>query len=225
MTTALKTMKIDFVSDISCPWCVIGLRALDQALARVGSEVSAELHFQPFELNPNMPAEGQDITEHITQKYGISPEQAHANRENIRVRGAHLGFKFSAAEEAGGGRSRIYNTFDAHRLLHWAALVSPAKQKALKEALFQVYFTDGQSPGSHDVLVRVATEVGLDGAKAQEILDTGAYADDVREREQFYQEQGIHSVPAVIINGKHLISGGQPVEVFEQALRQIAAAE
>lgn len=225
MTTALKTMKIDFVSDISCPWCVIGLRALDQALARVGSEVSAELHFQPFELNPNMPDEGQDITEHITQKYGISPEQAHANRENIRARGAQLGFKFSAAEETGGGRSRIYNTFDAHRLLHWAALVSPAKQKALKEALFQAYFTDGQSPGSYEVLVRVATEVGLDGAKAQEILDTGAYADDVREREQFYQEQGIHSVPAIIINGKHLISGGQPVEVFEQALRQIAAAE
>ena len=225
MTTALKTMKIDFVSDISCPWCVIGLRALDQALARVGSEVSAELHFQPFELNPNMPDEGQDITEHITQKYGISPEQAHANRENIRARGAQLGFKFSAAEETGGGRSRIYNTFDAHRLLHWAALVSPAKQKALKEALFQAYFTDGQSPGSYEVLVRVATEVGLDGAKAQEILDTGAYADDVREREQFFQEQGIHSVPAIIINGKHLISGGQPVEVFEQALRQIAAAE
>ena len=172
-----------------------------------------------------MPDEGQDITEHITQKYGISPEQAHANRENIRARGAQLGFKFSAAEETGGGRSRIYNTFDAHRLLHWAALVSPAKQKALKEALFQAYFTDGQSPGSYEVLVRVATEVGLDGAKAQEILDTGAYADDVREREQFYQEQGIHSVPAIIINGKHLISGGQPVEVFEQALRQIAAAE
>lgn len=225
MTTALKTMKIDFVSDVSCPWCVIGLRALDQALARVSSEVTAELHFQPFELNPNMPAEGQDITEHITEKYGISPEQAHANRENIRARGAQLGFKFSAAEDSGGGRSRIYNTFDAHRLLHWAALVSPAKQKALKEALFQAYFTDGQSPGSHAVLVRVATEVGLDSAKAQEVLDTGAYADDVRELEQFYQGQGIHSVPAIIINGKHLISGGQPVEVFEQALRQIAAAE
>lgn len=224
MTTSLKTIKIDFVSDVSCPWCVIGLKSLDEALARIGSSLTAEIHFQPFELNPQMAPEGQDITEHITEKYGISPEQAHANRENIRARGAQVGFRFSAADEAGGGRSRIYNTFDAHRLLHWAALVSPALQKALKEALFKAYFTDGQSPASHDVLVRVAGEVGLDAAQAKAILASEDYADDVREREQFYQSQGIHSVPAVILNDRHLISGGQPAEVFEQALRQIAAA-
>ena len=217
-------LNIDFVSDVSCPWCVIGLKALDQALARVSAEITVEIHFQPFELNPKMGPLGQDITEHITEKYGITPEQAHANRENIRARGAALGFKFSRADEPGGGRSRTYNTFDAHRLLHWAELVSPALQKALKEALFKVYFTDGQSPGSHEVLARVAGEVGLDAAKAREILASSAYADAVREREQFYLAQGIHSVPAVIINGRHLISGGQPPEVFEQALRQIAAA-
>ena len=221
MTTALK---IDFVSDVSCPWCVIGLQALDQALARVGGDITAELHFQPFELNPGMAPEGQEITEHITQKYGITPAQAAANRENIRARGAELGFKFSMADEPGGGRHRIYNTFDAHRLLHWAELEGAGKQKALKEALFKAYFTDGQSPASHEVLVRVAGEVGLDAARAREILASSAYADEVREREQFYQSQGIHSVPAVIINERHLISGGQPVEVFEQALRQIAAA-
>lgn len=216
-------LKIDFVSDVSCPWCVIGLKALDQALANVGPDITAELHFQPFELNPNMAPEGQEITEHITQKYGISAEQADANRENIRQRGAELDFKFSKANEAGGGRSRIYNTFDAHRLLHWAETVSPALQRALKEALFTAYFTSGQSPGSHDVLVRVAGDVGLDRAKAKAILDSDEFAADVREREQFYLNQGIHSVPAVIINARHLISGGQPVEVFEQALRQIAA--
>jgi predicted DsbA family dithiol-disulfide isomerase len=221
MTTQLK---IDFVSDVSCPWCAIGLKSLDQALERVRGDISAELHFQPFELNPKMAPEGQEITEHITEKYGITPAQAQANRENIRARGAQVGFKFSMADEPGGGRSRIYNTFDAHRLLHWAELESPAKQKVLKEALFKAYFTDGQSPASHDVLVKAAVSAGLDEARAREVLASDEYAAEVREREQFYLTQGIHSVPAVIINDRHLISGGQPAEVFEQALRQIAAA-
>ncbi len=220
MTTDLK---IDFVSDVSCPWCVIGLRSLEQAIARVGGDIAVNLHFQPFELNPNMASEGQEITEHITEKYGITAEQAHASRENIRARGADVGFKFSMADEAGGGRSRIYNTFDAHRLLHWAGLESPVLQKALKEALFKAYFTDGQSPGAADVLVAAAASAGLDAAKAREVLDTGAFAAEVREREAFYTRAGISSVPAIIINDKHLISGGQPVEVFENALRQIAA--
>ncbi|MFC5523563.1 DsbA family oxidoreductase [Polaromonas jejuensis] len=220
----MTSLKIDFVSDVSCPWCVIGLKSLDQALERVGGDITAELHFQPFELNPGMGPQGQEITEHITEKYGITAAQAQANRENIRARGAQVGFKFSMADEPGGGRSRIYNTFDAHRLLHWAELEGAGKQKALKEALFKAYFTDGQSPASHEVLARVAGEVGLDAARAREILASDAYAVEVREREQFYQSQGIHSVPAVIINDRHLISGGQPAEVFEQALRQIAAA-
>ncbi len=225
MTTHLK---IDFVSDVSCPWCVIGLKALDEALASVGSEISAEMRFQPFELNPTMGPGGQDITEHITEKYGITPAQADANRENIRQRGAQLGFTFSMANaagaDAGKSRSRIYNTFDAHRLLHWAELVDLGKQRALKEALFTAYFTDGQSPASHEVLVQLASQVRLDAARAREILASNEYADDVRQREQHYTSQGIHSVPAIIINDRHLISGGQPAEVFEQALRQIAAA-
>ncbi len=218
-----KQLKIDFVSDVSCPWCAVGLASLDQALAKVEGDIAVDMHFQPFELNPKMVPEGQDITEHITEKYGISAEQANANRENIRQRGAQVGFKFSGPDEPGGGRSRIYNTFDAHRLLHWAETVSSDRQKALKQALFKAYFTDGQSPGSHEVLARVAGEVGLDVARAKEILASDEYALDVRKREQFYQQLGIHSVPAVIINDRHLISGGQPAEVFEQALRQIAA--
>ncbi|MBG6077450.1 DsbA family oxidoreductase [Polaromonas sp. CG_9.11] len=221
MTTFLK---IDFVSDVSCPWCAIGLKALDQALARVAGDITAELHFQPFELNPKMAPEGQEITEHITEKYGITPEQADVNRENIRQRGEQLGFTFSRADQPGGGRSRIYNTFDAHRLLHWAGLQEAGLQKVLKEGLLKAYFTDGHSPASHAVLVRVAGESGLDPVQAAEILASHAYAKEVRERESFYQTQGVHSVPAVIINDRHLISGGQPVEVFEQALRQIAAA-
>ncbi|RYX98186.1 MAG: DsbA family oxidoreductase [Comamonadaceae bacterium] len=224
MTTAAPvTLKIDFVSDVSCPWCVVGLKSLDQALANVKGDIDVTMHFQPFELNPSMVAEGEDITEHITRKYGISAAQATANRENIRQRGAQVGFRFSGPDEPGGGRSRIYNTFDAHRLLHWAGAVDEKKQKALKEALFTAYFTDGQSPASHDVLVNAAVAAGLDGQGAREVLASGEFADEVREREQFYQSQGIHSVPAVIINDRHLISGGQPAEVFESALRQIAA--
>ena len=220
MTTCLK---IDFVSDVSCPWCVIGLAALDQALMNVKADITAEIHFQPFELNPQMGPAGQEITEHITQKYGITPAQSDANRETIRARGAELGFRFAMPADAGGGRSRIYNTFDAHRLLHWAETVSLAAQKALKQALFAAYFTDGQSPASHDVLVRVAGQVGLDVAQAKVVLDSDLYAAEVRAQAQVYTRQGIRSVPAIIINDKHLISGGQPVEVFEQALRQIAA--
>ena len=209
-------IKIDFVSDVSCPWCVIGLRALQDAIARVEDVATTEIHFQPFELNPDMVAEGEDTTEHLAKKYRLTPEQAASNREAIRARGAALGFEFRLDK-----RNRIYNTFDAHRLLHWAEL--EGHQLALKEALFRTYFTEGESPASHEVLVRLASEVGLDGARAREILSSDTYAEDVRERERFYLDNGIHAVPAVIINERFLISGGQPVEVFERALRQAAA--
>ena len=212
-------MKIDFVSDVSCPWCVIGLKALQEALDRVGPQLDAQLHFQPFELNPQMGEQGQDIAEYMTEKYGSTAEQQQANREMIRARGEELGFTFTL-----GARTRTYNTFDAHRLLHWAEEQGAGRQQALKQALFKAYFTDGENPGSHAVLTRVAREVGLDAARVAQILASDEYAEEVRERENFYRQQGINSVPAIIINDKHLISGGQPVAVFEQALRQIAAA-
>ena len=209
-------IRIDFVSDVSCPWCVIGLKSLEQALDKLDGTVQAEIHFQPFELNANMPAEGEDIGEHIARKYGSSPEQMAQSREAIRARGEQLGFTFAMDK-----RGRIYNTFDAHRLLHWAGL--EGRQKALKMALFDAYFTQGQNLSSHEVLLAVAGKVGLDSVKAAEVLASDAYADEVRAQEQFYQQNGINSVPAVIINERHLISGGQPPEVFEQALRQIIA--
>ena len=214
-------MKIDFVSDIACPWCAIGLNALEQALARIGPGLQASLHFQPFELNPQMGAEGQEIVEHLGQKYGIDAAQIAANTEAIRQRGATVGFTFGI-----GKRSRIYNTFDAHRLLHWAGLAGlagQAQQRALKHALLKAYFTDGQNPSDPEVLVQAAIAAGLDEAGARAVLASDAYTADVRQAEAFYQQQGIHSVPAVIINDRHLISGGQPVQVFERALRQIAA--
>jgi len=212
-----KTLKIDFVSDVSCPWCAVGLASLQTALARVGPDVKVDITFQPFELNPQMVAGGEDTTEHLHKKYGSTPEQAAAIKETIRARGAELGFVFNLDK-----RSRIYNTFDAHRLLHWAHL--EGRQLALKQALLKAYFTDGEDPSDHSVLLRLAESVGLDSARAQDILASDTYAADVRKQEQFYQQQGIHSVPAVVINDRHLISGGQPPEVFEQALRQLALA-
>ncbi len=208
-------LKIDFVSDVSCPWCAIGLQSLETALSRLNGQVEVDLHFQPFELNPQMGSEGQDIGEHLHEKYGSTPEQAAAAREAIRARGEALGFTFNMDK-----RGRIYNTFDAHRLLHWAEI--EGKQVALKKALLKAYFTDGENPSDKVFLVKAAAGVGLDAQRAQAIVEGDAYAKEVRVQEQFFLGQGIHSVPAVIINDRHLISGGQPPEVFEKALRQIA---
>jgi predicted DsbA family dithiol-disulfide isomerase len=211
-------LKIDFVSDVSCPWCAIGLASLERALEQLQGEVSAELHFQPFELNPAMPPGGQDITEHLTQKYRSTPEQQAAARDAIRERGAAVGFEFRQQ-----GRDRIYNTFNAHRLLHWAGTLGADRQHALKKALLKAYFTEGRSPEETRVLIDAAAQAGLDPARAADILEGDDFAGEVREREKFFQDHGIHAVPAVIVNDRHLIQGGQPPEVFEQALRQIAA--
>ena len=208
-------MKIDFVSDVSCPWCVVGLRALEQAVERVGDAVNAQIHVQPFELNPQMPPEGQDITEHLQQKYGSTAEQLKRNAQAITDRGAELGFTFHMDQ-----RHRVYNTFDAHRLLHWAEL--EGRGLALKHVLFRAYFSDGENPSDLSTLQRLSVEVGLDGARAREILKSDEFGKEVRIVERYFQEHGIHAVPAVIINDRHLISGGQPVETFESALRQLS---
>ncbi len=207
-------LKIDFVSDVVCPWCAIGLASLETALSSVGGEIDAELHFQPFELNPQMPPEGEDISEHLSRKYGIDAAQIERNREAIRQRGADVGFRF-------GPRERTYNTFDAHRLLHWAGL--EGRQHELKHALLVAYHSDARNPSDPEVLAACAAQAGLDAVRAREVLASGAYADEVRANEQHWLALGVNSVPAVIVNERHLISGGQPPEVFEQALRQIAA--
>ena len=209
-------LKIDFVSDVVCPWCAIGLKSLQQALQRLDGEVEVDLHFQPFELNPQMGPEGENVVEHLAHKYGSTPEQIAKNQEGIRQRGAGLGFAFDMDK-----RSRIYNTFDAHRLLHWAEL--EGRQPALKLALLEAYFSKGEDVSSHEVLARVAGDVGLDAAEARKVLVENRYADEVRQQEQFFQSQGIRAVPSVIINGRYLVQGGQPPEVFEQTLRQVAA--
>lgn len=212
-----RKMTIDFVSDIVCPWCVIGLKGLEEALARTADVVEAEIRFHPFELNPAMAPEGENIVEHIGRKYGATPEQAAATRAMIRERAGALGFTMAMGDE-----SRIYNSFDAHRLLHWAGLAGD--QRALKLALFTAYFTNGENPGDRSVLLAAAEQAGLDPAAAAEVLDSGHYAEEVRADEALWQSRGIQAVPAIVIDQRYLISGGQPSEAFEQALREIASA-
>jgi predicted DsbA family dithiol-disulfide isomerase len=210
-------MNIDFVSDVACPWCAVGLNALERAIERVGGDIALQIRFQPFELNPDMPAEGEDTVAYLAAKYGITPEQIAHNQAAIRARGAAVGFAF-------GERARVWNTFDAHRLLHWAGLQSADAQRALKHALLRAYHGEGRNPGAHDVLLGLTAQCGLDVDAARDVLARGLYADEVREAESFWQRAGIRSVPSIVIDRKHLIQGGQPPEVFEQALRQIAAA-
>ena len=208
-------MRIDFVSDVACPWCAVGLNALERALEKIGPDIAVDIHFQPFELNPTMAAEGANAADYLKAKYGMGDAQLAHNRGVLRERGAAVGFAF-------GDRAHVWNTFDAHRLLHWAGLQGADFQRALKHALLQAYHGEGRNPGAHDVLLELAAAVGLDAAEAAAVLKDGRYADEVRAAEQAWQRAGIQSVPAIVINEKHLISGGQPPEVFEQALRKIA---
>ena len=213
-------MRIDFVSDVACPWCAVGLASLQQALARSADAVQAELHFQPFELNPDMAPEGEDSGEHLGRKYGSTPAQQAQIRATIAERGAAVGFAFKP-----DGRGRIVNTFNAHRLLHWAGLQSAQAQLALKQALMQAYHGRGERVDQDDVLLAAVRAAGLDEAAARDVLQGDAYAAEVRADEQRWQQAGIQSVPAIVINGRQLISGGQPPEVFEQALRRAVAGE
>ena len=209
------SVSIDFVSDVVCPWCALGATALEQAIENVSGEVSVELTYKPFELNPNMPPEGEKAVEHLMRKYGRTAEDVAAGKAMQIARGEAIGFTFDLEK-----RSHFYNTFDAHRLLLWA--LQEGRQVALKKILLRGYFTDGQNPSDRETLVRLAAEAGLDAAAAQEVLASGAFAKEVRELEAFYQQHGINSVPAMILNGRHLVSGSQSVEYYEQMLRQMA---
>ncbi|WP_448722719.1 DsbA family oxidoreductase [Pseudomonas farris] len=211
------SVTIDFVSDVVCPWCALGATALEQAIENVAGEISVELTFKPFELNPDMPAEGENAVEHLMRKYGRTAEEVAAGKAMQIARGEAIGFKFDLEK-----RSHFYNTFDAHRLLLWAS--QEGRQIALKRALLRAYFADGQNPSDHQTLVRLAVEAGLDVERAGEVLASGAFANEVRELEAFYRERGINSVPAMVLNGRQLVSGSQSVEYYEQMLRQMALA-
>lgn len=214
----MKPLRIDFVSDVACPWCVIGLNGLLTALDRLGPDVTAEIHFQPFELNPDMALEGENTREHVAKKYGSSTERSDAARQMLRERGADVGFTFNYSPD-----SRIWNTFDCHRLLHWAAL--EGRQLELKQALFKATFTDQARMNDPEVLIAAAASVGLDAARARAVLASDEYAREVRQEEQIWIQRGIQAVPSVVFNEKWMVRGGQPPETFEQAIRQVLAEE
>jgi predicted DsbA family dithiol-disulfide isomerase len=207
-------LRIDFVSDVACPWCVVGLRSLLKAIDTVGDKANVQIHFQPFELNPDMAPEGENTTEHVQKKYGSTPERSAAARQALKDSGAALGFDFNYSPQ-----SRIWNTFDAHRLLHWAGL--EGKQLQLKEALFKANFTDQKATSDHEVLAKAAESAGLDGKRAREILASGEFTKEVRSEEMVWRNRGINAVPSIIFNHRWMIQGGQPPQVFEQAIRQI----
>lgn len=208
-------LKIDFVSDVACPWCAVGLNSLEAALRRTAGVVNADITFQPFELNPDMPAAGVNHNEHVSGKYGVPPEQLAGSQQGLRDRAAGVGFALNFSAD-----SRIYNTFDAHRLLHWAG--TQGRQRELKHALFKANFTDNLNVSDKDVLVGIAASAGLDADQARALLASGRYVAEVRKDEQLWLSRGIQAVPGIVINQKWLISGGQTPEIFEQALRNIA---
>lgn len=210
-----KKIRIDIISDVMCPWCVIGYKGLVQALEQLEGELEADIHWQPFELNPNMPEQGQELVEHITEKYGSTPEQSRENRDHITQLGSNLNFEFKFTEG-----QKILNTFKAHQLLHWAA-ESSDKQTELKMALFDAYFTQGRDVSNNDVLVQIVAELGLDADFARKLLDDQVYAGDVRALQEQWRQLGVSAVPSFIIDEKYIMSGGQPAEAFVQSLRQM----
>mgnify|MGYP002780022706 CR=1 FL=1 len=223
MTAAPQSpLRIDFVSDVVCPWCVIGMKSLEQALANLEGEVAAEWHFHPFELNPGMAPEGENSAEHIARKYGRPASEGAAARNQIKAMGEQLGFTFK-----GGPEAMIWNTHDCHRLLHWAEKAGgSAAAHALKTALFEAHFSRAEPLNDPETLVRAATAAGLDGNAAREVLASGRYADEVNAAQAWWrQEQDIHAVPAIIFNGKYAILGGQPPATFEKVIRRIVAGE
>lgn len=214
----MKSIKIDFVSDVACPWCAVGLGGLLEAIERIGPAAEFRIAMQPFELNPDMPKGGQNTGERLMKKYGFDYARLQENRKVIAQRAAAVDMPMNQTDD-----SRSYNTFDAHRLLYWAGTLGQAEQLALKRSLLKTYHFDNLDTGETAVLVKAAQDAGLDGDAARETLEAGRYADEVRAEQAKWRQLGITSVPSVIIDDKYLVSGGQPPEVFEQALRQVAA--
>jgi len=211
----MKKLKIDIVSDVMCPWCIIGYKNLETALTQLSDEFNAEISWKPFELNPDMPIEGQDLNEHLAQKYGLTEEQGDENRKHILEMGEKAGFTFNL-----DGKRIMINSFDLHRLLTWAA--TEGKQTALKLAFFKAHFTDLLYLNDEESLLGVVQSVGLDSNRAKEILAGGEYFQEVRSEQNKLQQMGITSVPTFIINDEYALTGGQPSDAFVQALKQIA---
>lgn len=210
-----KHIRIDIVSDVVCPWCIIGFKQLERAIAQVGDSVRAELHWHPFELNPSMPPEGQNLREHLTRKYGTTLEQSIAARARLTAIGEELGFTFRYLDEM-----RMHNTFAAHQLLHWAE--GSDRQTELKLALFESYFTKQEDVSDQRVLIAAAERAELDPQEAKAVLGDARFAAAVREREQTWTERGVHGVPAFIFDRRSAVSGAQGVAAFVEVMARVS---
>ena len=210
-------IKIDYVSDIACPWCAVGLGSLNKAMDQLKDKVNFEVHFRPFELNPNMPKGGQDAIEHLTEKYGLTVEQVKSNQANIRSKALEAGFEFHP-----DGRKRVYNTFDAHRLLYWAAKeYDLQKQATLKKELLNTYFCLAVDLDDQKNLLDAVSRAGLDPKRAQQILNGDEFTSEVRDEAAIYKNAGISSVPSIILNENCLLQGAQAPESFIDAFEQL----
>ena len=205
-------IQIDIVSDVMCPWCIVGFRQLEQALGMVGA--GAYIRWHPFELNPTMPPEGQNLAEHLAQKYGSTPEQSAQNRKMLTDLGASLGITFNFSDD-----SRIVNTFAAHQLLGWAQ--SQGLQHPLKMALFEAHFAEGRDVSDAEVLLDMAEAVGLDRAAAAEVLESGSQAEETRAHQQFWTSRGISGVPSMVFDGRYLLTGALGAETYAQMLTKV----
>jgi len=213
MTTPSQKLQIDIVSDVMCPWCVIGYRQLAAALEATNTPYDMRWH--PFELNPNMPPEGQNLSEHLTEKYSSTKAESDANRERLTQMGAELDFTFQFSDT-----TRMHNTFNVHQLMHWADL--QGRKHDLKMAFFAAHFTDGRNLSDETILADIAEEIGLDRAEAVAILADQRFANEVCSAEQHWVNQGIRGVPAIIFNQQHLVTGAQGVENYSRILEQLS---
>jgi predicted DsbA family dithiol-disulfide isomerase len=212
---AKDPIRVDIISDVVCPWCIVGYRQLIQASKDTG--IPVETYWHPFELNPDMVAEGENLRDHIMRKYGSSAEQSQSARDHLTSVGKDLDFEFDWTED-----SRIYNTFAAHQLLHWAS--ESGQAQALKLALFDAYFTNGRDVSDPEVLIETAASIGLDADDAKAVLKDQRFAETVRQKEQFWTSRGVSSVPTMVFDAKQATSGAQGVDTFANLLRHIAAS-
>ena len=209
-----KKLKIDIVSDVVCPWCTIGYKRLEKAITELGIENQVEIEWQPFELNPNMPTEGQDLVEHITEKYGSTIEQQKESIEQMTEAGDELGFTFDYYD-----KMRVVNTFDAHVLLEYAK--NFGKQTGLKMTLTKAYFSDRKNVSKRAILKQALLDVGLNAEEGLTKLDKEEARFEVKSKEKYWQNLGISSVPTIVFNRQSAVTGAQPVDTFKQILGEI----
>ncbi|MBD58598.1 MAG: 2-hydroxychromene-2-carboxylate isomerase [Citromicrobium sp.] len=219
----MTELTIDIWSDVMCPWCLVGWGNLRQALDRLEGEIAAEIRWHAFELNPDMPPEGEERTAHIARKYGRTLEQSRGVQDRMREAADAAGVSLDYEGPEPAPEAMMWNTLAAHKLLTWALEAhGPETQTALKLALFAAHFNQRRAIGEHAVLLDIAEEAGLDRAQAQAALESADYTRKVRAEEHAAFARNITGVPAMVVAGKYLIPGAQPPEAYVNALRRVA---